>query len=301
MRFHRFDLNLLVALDALLTERNVTRAAQRLNIGQSAASAALARLREYFRDDLLVASGRELRLSALALTLVEPVRATLRQAQATLQLQPGFDPASSERHFALETSDYVIQVLGADLVRRVGQAAPRMRLSLLRRTPDTLERLDRGLIDLLLVPDFFPASPHPSEPVFEDRYVCLAWRDHPTLGERLDQAAYFSLGHVASRQRDTRPYAFEDAHLPKGGPERRIEVFVDDFVSLPELVVGTERLATVQRRIAERALAQGLPLRLWPVPFSVPPLRQTVRWHATADGDPALRWLREQVRAAAGT
>lgn len=295
MRFLRFDLNLLVALDALLTERNVTRAAERLNIGQSAASSALARLRDYFNDELLVPSGRDLRLSALAQTLVEPVRATLRQAQATLQLQPGFDPATTERRFTIASSDYVIQVLLVEVVRRLAELAPGLSVSLMRRPPDALEQLDRGRIDLLVVPDFYLASAHPSELLFEDRYVCLVWDGHRSVGETLDAATYLAQPHVASRQRETRPYAFEDAHWPAEWPERRVEVFVDDFVSVPELVVGTQRIATVQGRVAEHALRRGVPLRVLPVPFSIPPLRQAMRWHATASADPALAWLREQM------
>jgi DNA-binding transcriptional LysR family regulator len=299
LRFLRFDLNLLVALDALLTERNVTRAAERLNLGQSAMSSALARLRDYFNDELLVPSGRELRLSALAQTLVEPVRTTLRQAQATLQLQPGFDPATTTRRFTIASSDYVIQVLLVEVVRRLAELAPGLCVNLMRRPPDALEQLDRGRIDLLVVPDFYLASAHPSETLFEDRYVCLVWTGHRTVGDTIDAATYRAQPHVVARQRETRPYAFEDAHWPAEWQERRAEVFVDDFISVPELVVGTQRIATVQARVAEHALRRGLPLRVLPVPFAIPPLRQATRWHSTADGDPALVWVREQMRACA--
>lgn len=299
MRFLRFDLNLLAALDALLTERNVTRAADRLNIGQSAASSALGRLRDYFQDELLVASGREMRLTALGQTLIEPVRATLRQAQATLQLQPGFDPATSTRRFTIAASDYVTQVLLLDVVRHVAELAPNLCLTLTRRAPNALEQLERGQVDLLIVPDFYPASGHPTEPVFEDDYVCIAWSGHPDLGRKLSLSSYLALPHVASRQRETRPYAFEDAHLPAGSAERKVEVFIDEFSSLPELVVGTRRIATVQRRIAERAKARKLPLKVMSVPFTIPTLRETMRWHATASADPALTWLREQIKVRA--
>jgi DNA-binding transcriptional LysR family regulator len=299
MRFLKFDLNLLVALDALLTERNVTRAAERLNLGQSAASAALARLREYFHDELLVPSGREMRLTALGQSLLEPVRATLRQAQATIQLQPGFDPATSERHFTIATSDYVTKVLLFDVVRLLAEQAPHVRLSITRRTTDALARLERGEVDLLIVPENYPASPHPWAPLFEDEYVGIAWAGHPGLPKRPRLKDYLAWPHVVSRQRETRPYAFEDAYLPAGVPERPTDVFVDDFISLPDLVVGTPRLATVQRRLAERAVQRGLPLRLWPVPFPIPNLQETMRWHATADQDPALAWLRDMVQASA--
>lgn len=299
MRFLRFDLNLLAALDVLLSERNVTRAAERLNIGQSAASSALGRLRDYFQDDLLVPSGRGLRLTALALTLVEPVRATLRQAQATLQMQPGFDPASSTRSFTVAASDYVMHVLMHDVVRDVALQAPGLRLNLKRREPTVTEQLDRGEVDLLVVPDFFPAAGHPSEPLFTDHYVCIAWKDHPDIKGRLSLARYLALPHVASRQSPTRPYALEDAHLPLGAGDRQVQVFIDDFISVPELIVGTNRIATVQRRLAERARQRGLPLKLLAVPFGIPALNETIRWHPTASADPALQWLRACIKARA--
>lgn len=288
-----------MALDALLTERNVTRAAERLNIGQSAASSALARLRDYFQDELLVPSGRELRLSALAQTLVEPVRATLRQAQATLQLQPGFDPTTTQRHFTIASSDYVIQVLLVEVARRLAELAPGLTLSLMRRPLDALEQLDRGRIDLLVVPDFYLHSAHPTETLFEDHYVCLVWTGHRAIGETLDVATYLAQPHVVSRQRETRPYAFDDAHWPAEWQERRAEIFIDDFVSVPELVIGTQRIATVQWRVAQHALRRGLPVRALPLPFDIPPLRQAMRWHSTANADPALMWLRQQISACA--
>ena len=119
MRLDRFDLNLLVVLDALLEERNVTKASERLHIGQSAASGALGRLRDYFGDELLVPVGRKLTLTPLAQSLVEPVRDTLLRARATIARKPGFDPATAERRFSICASDYVTTVLLAAVVCRL--------------------------------------------------------------------------------------------------------------------------------------------------------------------------------------
>jgi LysR family transcriptional regulator, nod-box dependent transcriptional activator len=249
---------------------------------------------------LLVSTGREMRLTALGDTLREPVRATLRQAQATIQLQPGFDPATSERHFTMAYSDYITKVLLFDLVRQLAQRAPGVRLSIARLSADALDSLERGDVDLLIVPDHYPAAGHPNEALFEDDYLGISWSGHPSLPRRPKLRDYLAWPHVASRQQDLRPYALEDAHLPPGSGERRVEVFVDDFISVPDLVVGTSRIATVQRRLAETVIARGLPLRTWPVPFTIPPLRETMRWHAKANGDPALAWLRDQIARGAG-
>lgn len=298
MRFQRFDLNLLVSLDALLTHRNVTRAAEQLHIGQSAASAALARLREHFDDDLLVRSGREMRLTALGETLVGPVRSTLRQAQSTLEQRPGFDPATSARTFTLLASDYVMRVLMIDVVRKIAELAPDVRFVLTRLRESSADLLDRGQVDLMIVPENFGSTEHPSEELFSDEYVCIGWNKHPVLHQAPSLDDYLDWPHVAVRLRNSRPYAFEDAILPAG--ERRVDVFVEDFINLPALIVGTPRLATVQKRLAEHARESGLDIAIWPLPFQMPPLLEYMRWHKSSEHDPGLEWLRGVLKEALG-
>ena len=119
MDLHLFDLNLLVALDALLRECNVTHAGNRLNLSQPAMSGALARLRDHFQDELLVPAGRRMIRTPLAEKLVQPVHEILLQIRGTLEARPLFDPATSTRHFSIAASDYVIAVLIADVLRSV--------------------------------------------------------------------------------------------------------------------------------------------------------------------------------------
>jgi LysR family transcriptional regulator, nod-box dependent transcriptional activator len=130
MELHLFDLNLLVALDALLTERNVTRAGNRLNLSQSAMSGALARLRHYFHDELLVPVGRQMALTPVAEGLVEPVRDILVRIRGTLGSKPQFDPLTATRHLSLAVSDYVVDILMADVLRRARHEAPHMTFEL---------------------------------------------------------------------------------------------------------------------------------------------------------------------------
>ena len=127
MRFQRLDLNLLVALDALLAERSVSLAAERICLSQSATSSALGRLREYFADDLLVVKGRQMVLTARAESLVEPVRAVLEQIRTTISVSPPFDPATSDRAMTIMASDYVTEVLLATALREIADVAPLMR------------------------------------------------------------------------------------------------------------------------------------------------------------------------------
>lgn len=299
MRLDRFDLNLLVVLDALLEERNVTKASRRLHIGQSGASAALSRLREYFGDELLVPVGRQLMLTPLAQSLVAPVRDALLQARAALARRPGFDPALTERNFLVCASDYVTTVLLAQVVRRLAALAPALTLDVRSPPRDVVEVFDRGAIDLLVMPkQYAERLPHPQAPLFEDTQVCLVWADHPALGDTLSFEQYLQFGHVAVRFGDERSVSFEEWFLPRYGRQRRVECSVDNFSTLPLLVIGTSRIVTLHRRLA-RHFAGSLPLRLLEPPFAMPPLVETMAWPRHLQNDPAHLWLREQVRAAA--
>lgn len=295
MRLDRFDLNLLVALDALLEERNVTRAAERLHIGQSAASGALARLREFFGDELLTPVGRELRLTPVARSLVQPVRDTLLRARATLALRPDFEPATASREFTVCASDYVCTVLLAELVRVVAARAPGISLHLQGLPRDLFDSFERGSIDLLVMPERYSARlDHPQVHLFTDDHVCIAWSGNALLGETLSFEQYLELGHVTVRFGLPGGVAFEEWLFPLYRERRRVEASVDSFSLVPQMVAGTQRLAVVQRRLAERA-ARELPLRILPVPIEIPAMVEMLCWPRYLDIDPAHRWLRETM------
>lgn len=299
MRLNRFDLNLLLVLDALLESRNVTRASEQLHISQSGASAALSRLREYFQDPLLVPVARRLELTPLAQELVDPVREALLQVKSALSRRPGFDPATAERHFVVCASDYVITVLVATVVQRLALQAPRVSLDLRSPPRDLVQAFDRGAIDLLVMPQQYAERlDHPQEPLFEDSHVCLAWNGHPGLDGRLTLDQYMALDHVTVRFGDERSVSFEEWFLPRYGQQRRVSCSVDSFSALPLLLLGTERVATVHRRLAAFS-AQALPLQLLDLPFEMPPLREVLAWPRHLQTDPAHAWLREQFRRCA--
>lgn len=300
MRFERFDLNLLVILDTLLEERNVTKASERLHIGQSGASAALKRLREHFGDELLVPVGRRMTLTPLAQTLVEPVREALLQVRAALSRRPAFDPQTEHRRFTLCASDYVTTVLMAEVIRHIAEQAPHVSIELRRPPRDFAEVFDRGELDLIVMPEpYLTQFTHPSTPLFRDTHVCLVWSGHPSVGESLTFEQYMALGHVVVRLgEDARAVMFEEWFQPRYGRQRRIECSVDNFSTLPLLVVGTQRVATLHRRLAEHAV-RHLPLRMLEVPVDVPPLVETMAWPRHLQNDPAHAWLREQVQMVA--
>ena len=292
MRLDRFDLNLLVVLDVLLEERNVTRASARLHIGQSAASGALARLRDYFGDELLVPVGRQLRLTPLAESLVAPVRDTLLRARATIARKPQFDPASAERRFLVCASDYVTTVALADAVARMAALAPKVSVDIRAHSRNVAEVFERGGIDLLVMPrQYIEPIDHPSQMWFRDDQVCVVWNGSEAARTGLDFDRYLALGHVAVRFGDERSLTFEEWFLPRYGKQRRVEASVDNFSTLPLLVVGTQRVATLHRRLAVH-FSKHLPLTLIEPPFEMPAVEETMCWPRYQDQDPAHRWFR---------
>ena len=299
MRLDRFDLNLLVMLDALLEERNVTRASERLHVGQSAASGALARLREHFSDELLVSVGRRLELTPLAQSLVEPVRDIVLRTRAALALKPGFDPALAERRFAVCASDYVTTVLLARAVRQLALHAPRLAIDLRSPPKDVLESFERGSIDLLVMPEQYASRvSHPQQRLFEDTQICMVRAEHDGVDTALTMDQYMELGHVAVRFGDERSVAFEEWFLPRTGRQRRIECSADSFAVVPQLVVGTQRVATLHKRMAKH-FVQHHALRMVDAPFEMPPLIEVMVWPRHLEHDPGHAWLRQQIMAAA--
>lgn len=299
MRFGRLDLNLLVALDALLTERSVSLAADRLCLSQSATSSALGRLREYFGDELLVVKGRNMILTARAEELIEPVRAVLEQIRTTVAVAPPFDPATAERTIRIMASDYSTEVLLAGALVDLEREAPGLRFEIQPMNDTPIEAVERGYVDLLLTIDLAVSADHPTQLLFQDDYVVVGASDNPAMAGPMTRDLYFSLGHVTARFGKARVPAFEDWFVRRQKQQRRIEVVAPSFLSLPGLIVGTRRIATMHRRMAERVV-RNMPLVLREIPFDIPPIRETIQWNLANNNDRALRWVVERLQAAAG-
>lgn len=294
MRFGRLDLNLLVALDALLTEKSVSLAADRLCLSQSATSSALGRLRDYFGDDLLVVKGRHMILTARGEELIEPVRAVLEQIRSTIAIAPPFDPATTDRQVRIMASDYTTQVLLAEVLVQLQHEAPNMRFEIQPMSMNPIESIERGFIDLLMTIDFAVSADHPSQILFEDDYVVVGDAANPAMQGEMTRERYFELGHVTARFGRAQMPAFDEWFTRRQKQQRRIEVVAPTFLSLPGLVLGTNRIATVHRRLAEQVIAT-FPLVMREMPFAIPPIREVVQWHLTNNNDRALRWVVERL------
>jgi LysR family nod box-dependent transcriptional activator len=293
MHFGGLDLNLLMVLDALFVEKNVTRAGQRIHLSQSATSGALSRLREYFHDDLLVPVGRRMVLTPLAEQLSQPVRDLLHQTEAVIRRTPVFSPESSERKFRIVMSDYIAIVLMTRALPQIQRNAPGITLQIMPLRTGALEQSD---VDLAILPDQILEKDHPFEVLFQDEFVCIACAKNKLIGKSLSLRDYLSLRHVAVRFGEQQEVpSLEEQFLGSLGQKRRIEVVTTGFTLLPHLIVGTTRIATIQRRLAE-FYARQMPLKIVRLPKPLPRLQESMQWHAFRNADPGLLWLRRTLK-----
>lgn len=298
MRLGHFDLNLFVALDALLETCSITRASERLHIGASATSSALGRLREHFGDELLVQVGRRMELTPLAQSLRDPVRDIILRSQAALAAKDEFDPAREQRRFVFNASDYAATVLLTPLAQRLESEAPGISIDVVGLGDRNLERLERGDVDLAIYPARNASAAHPQEVLLTESYCCVVWTGHHLQGDAIGFDDYMAARHVATQFGDQRVVSFESWFLSTHGVARNVVVTASTFNALPLLVVGTQRIATMHSRLA-RMYARMLPVRLMRPPFEVPPLNLVMQWNRHNDLDAANAWLRQQLKAVA--
>jgi DNA-binding transcriptional LysR family regulator len=294
MRFRGLDLNLLVALEALLSTRSVSRAAERLNLSQPAMSAALGRLRDYFRDDILVVQGKRMHPTAFAESLHARLLETLGGIDGLLSTSTLFDPAISERSFRIAASDYIIAAVLAPVVARLAGTAPNISVDFLVPGETTQQLLDEGKLDLVVTPDNFISRDHPADLLFEERLVVAGWAENPFFDGPISEESFFDHGHIAVAFGAQRTPSFGDRHVELRDRPRRVELIANSFTVLPWLLRGTMRLAVMHERLA-RSVAAQFPIKFAELPFEVPPMREMVQYHRARSGDDGLSWLRQQI------
>ncbi|GAA2597287.1 LysR family transcriptional regulator [Streptomyces lienomycini] len=290
MNLARLHLNLVVALRALLEERNVTRAGQRVGLSQPAMSAALSRLRRHFDDDLLARVGGHYELTALGRVLLDRTSTAYDVLERLFSSQAEFDPAEESREFTLVASDYAVSVFGAELARVVHEEAPGIRLRFAQTPPTVVDDTATLLsaVDGLLMPHGV-ISGFPATDLYDDRWVFVVADDHPSVSDRLTRQDLADLPWVTYQRTYDAPAVRQLGML---GVEPRAEVSVDSFQLLPLLVAGTRRIAMVQSRLA-RLLAPIAPVRVVEPPYEAVPLQEALWWHPVHTHDAAHLWLRE--------
>jgi len=295
MDINRLDLNLLRALDVLLEERHVTRAAARLALTQPAVSAALARLRASFGDALLVRGSAGLTPTPRALELAPRVRALMNEAGALLAHPARFDALHAVRRFTLATTDYV-QILLEPWTAGLMKSAPGVDLALV--APDTerqVTRMERGEIDLAVLNLQRTPVGLRSRQVLAEHFVVIGRHDHPALKRGLTLDAFCTLEHVLVSPRGGSFSGPTDEALAAIGRARRVRVSVQGFAPVIDLVAGSDLIAVYPERLARRAAPR---LRIVAPPLAIPGFTMVAAWHERAQRDPAHQWLRDAVHAA---
>jgi DNA-binding transcriptional LysR family regulator len=298
MNLRALDLNLLRVLDALLAERNVTRAAARLHLSQPALSNALGRLRRALGDPLLVRTPRGMVPTPRAAALAEPVHRALAGLEEALG-DRRFDPATSDQVFRLAATDYMEFVVFPPLIRRLREIGSRIALHVVPLGETVkAEALARGDVDLAL--GFFrrPEENLHARNLFDERFVCLVRRDHPAARRRLTLERFVALDHVLVAPGGV-ARGVVDEQLEHRGLARRVALAIPHFLQVPFIVAETDYVATLAERVAQRFVTL-LPLKILTPPLELPGFTVSMLWHARTQHSPAHRWLREQLVEIAG-
>lgn len=292
-RLRAVDLNLLTVLDALLTERNVTRAAERLGMTQPAVSNALSRLRLLFDDELFVRTGKEMAPTPRARALAGPIREALDRIQASLSQADAFDCTES-RTFRLAIDDFGEAILLPRFAQRLEQLGARVRLDIHREPGAALpEELRLGNLDLVLDHVVIPGEEFRRERLIDLDLVPLVRRDHPTVGASLTVDEYVALEHVILEPRAGQTNLAEHA-LAVIGRSRRVRAQVPDHLSMPFLVARSNLVCTLPLPLA-RLFEQHFPVRVVSCPLPIQPIPLFLMWHVGRDAEPAHQWLRRSL------
>ncbi|QKV90694.1 LysR family transcriptional regulator [Streptomyces sp. NA02950] len=293
------DLNLLIPLHALLMERSVTKAAERVAVGQPAMSASLARLRRWFDDPLLVRHGRQMELTPLAESLAPQVDELLAGMRAVLSAGARFDPSVDHRVFTMVASDYVATVLLHPLLRELSAVAPNVRINIVALPSRFADHLRRGQLDMLIWPPGLlgeELSVFPNTALFSDEFVAVMDEHHPDVGTTLSTAQLSTLPYV----KIVGPtLSVAEARLDQCGVSRQVVATTGTFTNGILLVQGTRKVLIAPRRLFDR-FGAALGLRSVTLDPSFPQLIEAMYWHPKNTIDPGHRWLRERLQHVAG-
>ncbi len=295
MHIGALDLNLLRVFDAVMAERNVTRAAERLFLSQPAVSHALGRLRHVLADELFVKVPGGVRPTPRAQELAGPVNEALAALEQAFN-PPAFDPARSTLRFRIATHDYLATVLMAALAERLAGEAPGISVRLRPTEGRALEMLDLQEADMAI--SAFGELPERFEErkLFDDHYVCVMRRDHPLAAKRLTLKRFAAARHLLISPRgDER--GFVDTALAAEGLTRHVAMIINQFAPAARIVARSDLVLTVPARIAQQD-AEAFDLKVMPCPVEVPEsfTRTSVIWHRRLGRHPAFQWL-QQVMA----
>jgi LysR family transcriptional regulator, nod-box dependent transcriptional activator len=287
------DLNLLVVLDAIISERSVTAAGRRLGMSQPATSVALRRLRVLFDDPLLERAGSRWRLTAFANELREPLREILASIDGTINKRFVFDPATSTRQFRIAAADDVSYVLLQPLLAKLEKIAPNVTVLISLPDAETAERLTKRQLDISIIPQGFRSRGFITEELYRDSWVVAVWNGNPKVGARLTREQFVELGHVTV---STRPYAFTlvERAASSLAQKLKVQVVAESFTSLAMLLHDSQRIALMPGRLATK-LKAAADIRILPPPMPMNDLAFGMAWPALHARDEGHAWLRKMI------
>lgn len=290
----RLDLNLLVAFDALLTERSVTRAATRIGLGQSAMSHNLARLRTLFGDELFTRSAEGMRPTPRAMALADPVRLSLAQIQSTVLQREVFEPATADRVFRIGLADSIEVAVIPSLIERLQSSAPGVSLRL-RSTSrmSILEELDTGSLDLGIGVFNQGQTHHKRRQLYTESFLCLFSPEQLDLTPPISLQNFLRWPHILTSLSHDAHGAVDEA-LAKNKLKRSIVMTTPGFLAVPFIVRRSRVITTMPSRLA-RYFSDAFGLVTSPVPVDLPSFTISLLWHASFDHDPGHMWLRQTV------
>lgn len=288
----RLDLNLLVTLDALLTEHSVTRAAQRLNYSQPSVSVQLAKLREALGDPLLLPGPRGMLPTVRAEELREPLRSALEGLRRAILPAEPFDAAKATQTWRIAAADYgEIAVLMPSLAR-IRTRAPETRLAVFHVSlPHIAKQAEKGEIDLALQTLDVVAPGLRSQKLFDEHYVLVGRKQHPRLKRRPTLAQFCSFDHVVVSPEGGNFRGSTDTALEKAGVTRRVVLSVPHFLTAMSVIASTDLVAMLPSRLVHHASR----LQVVPAPVDVPKYEMGMVWHERSHRDPAHQWLRQEI------
>lgn len=294
----RVDVNLIVVLDAILSEKNLTRAGELIGMTQPAVSGALARLRQQFDDPILVRSGRGFELTAKGEELQPLVVHAMREIARTLELSPTFDPATSPRTFLISASDYVLAQVTSPLLLLLEREAPGVKVDFDALPADAMVEPNDLLRRDLLIVGTGRGIPGKKQSLFSDRFVCIVDASNPRLRDgKISLTDLAELRHVRSNF-GAHVLTHVDDILSAAGITPRVGISVQGFLPVPFAVAGTTMVGHVPERLALQ-YRDSLGLAIAETPLNAATLVEAAHWHPSKTGDPALKWLVGMLRKAA--
>ncbi|WP_180074861.1 LysR family transcriptional regulator [Acinetobacter sp. YH12116] len=291
MRYKNLDLNLLVALNLFLEEKNVSKAAEKMFITQSTASSALARLRNYFNDELLIQVGKQMELTPRAKKMVEPVKLILMSIDHQIIQPPEFDPYTLEMSFTLCLSDYTLVTFIPVFLQFIKDRGYKINFDFKPQSIDPVKTLESDEADLLIIPSQYLTEKHPHENLYTEEFVCIASKNHPRLKKKKALTLQDLEGekHIVMKPPQNLD-SVESIAIKKMKLKRKVALTTFSFSSIPELISDSEYIAIVHKRLGEKYL-QRSDLYLFSLPFDFPLMHQSIQWHRFRNDDLELQFL----------